>query len=1481
MLIDFAADPCQAGSRLSAFVVPRPVVWVSTRSRDGVGNVAQFSSFQMITEAPPTLMISAPMQENGALADTVRNIVETGEFVVNLVPYSLLDKIRETLPSDAQDAAEAGLHGLATQASQRVAPARVAGVPISFECRLASVQPYPGSAASCHLIFGEVSIAHIDDGVLDEYGQVDPRCLDAALHLGQDWYGRIDWQHDMRTQPAQAAGGSADVAIDDHALHEMFLRAYEHHCAGRLQQAASLYRTLLVLQPLHADAMSFLGLTEHQLGKHERAFQLVRQAIGIQPSNPMFYRNLGTVHKNTGNTDAAMAAYQKALTIEPRFPEALFDLGDCFRAQNRLAEAESVFRQAAVVKPDFAEAYVNLGVVQKDQSKFIESEASIRKALEIDPYSVNAHNNLGVLLQEQGKLVEAEASCRRAMQIAPNFALAHHNLGVTLREMARFAEAEECCRHVLAMEPEHAGAQFHLSFLKLLKGDFIPGWQKYEYRWLLPGHEPKPDLVEPQWRGVEDISGKTVLLYSEQGFGDTLQFSRYAKLVAARGATVIMIVPEPLKSLMARCEGVSFALTGAEYSQPGFDFQSPLLSLPLAFKTELATIPADIPYLSCDPELVRLWQARLGPKKALRVGLVWAGSARKHLPVAHAVDRMRSIHFDQMAPLLEIEGIEFLSLQLGEETSTQIDGNTKIRNFTGLIRDFHDTAALIENLDLVITVDTSVVHLAGALGKPVWMLNRFNTCWRWMLDRKDSPWYPSMRIFRQPKFGDWRSVMEEVEIALRELMASSALPDSYQQSLLPVNSAAQEESSASIVSRSAVSRSAMQIASDLQMAVGHHQAGHLQEAEVLYKSILAEQPRHADALHFLGMLAHQTGDNEVAVKLIIQAIDAAPGNPLFHYNLGTVYRHMDDLPSSIESYRRAIALKDNFADAHYKLGISFQHARQLANAEASYRRALALAPNLAGAHNNLGSVLRDAGRIGEAEASYRQALRIKPDFADAYLNLGNVYKDVRKYADAEINYRLALQINPNYAQAHSNLGVILVELGRFAEAEQCYRRALELQPDSVEIHTNLGFAMVEQHRFAEAETRFRHALQLSPDFPDAHNNLGIALREEGKLAESEASFRRALECNPRFAVAYNNLGNLLRDAHRLQEAGAAYRRALEINPMYYDAHVNYAMALLQAGDFLRGWKEYEYRWDGKNNESKRVFPQPMWQGEALQRKTILLHAEQGLGDTLQFVRYAKSLAERGATVYLLVPASLKALLASCGGVSAVYAHGELPPPFDFHCPIMSLPLAFKTELSSIPVAVPYLASTPSKLARWHERLGDRTALRVGLTWAGSARKDQPAAHFLDRQRSIHFDRLLPLLEVPGIQYFSLQLGDEARAQMNNNQNVLDYTGQLHDFEDTAALMENLDLIISVDTSVVHLAGALGKPVWLLNRYNSCWRWLVEREDSPWYPTLRIFGQPALGDWGSVIDQVKMALQQLVRDANSERAEVSITSSQAG
>jgi Tfp pilus assembly protein PilF len=437
--------------------------------------------------------------------------------------------------------------------------------------------------------------------------------------------------------------------------------------------------------------------------------------------------------------------------------------------------------------------------------------------------------------------------------------------------------------------------------------------------------------------------------------------------------------------------------------------------------------------------------------------------------------------------------------------------------------------------------------------------------------------------------------------------------------------------------------------------------------------------------------------------------------------------------------------------------------------------------------------------------------------------------------------------------------------GALDEAEQHHREALLLDPAFAEAHNGLGLVHYHFGRVAEAENCFRGCLRLWPDHPGAHLNLAVALQSRGRLDEAEVCYRDALRLGQDAAQVHSNLSVLLRELGRPAEAEASCREALRLRPELADAQVNLAVSLLLAGRWAEAWPLYEARWRCSSLALvRREFAQPQWTGEQpIAGANVLLHAEQGFGDTLQFCRYARLVAALGARVVLEVPRALARLLVQLEGVAQVVAEGDALPEFDLHCPLMSLPLAFATTPEIVPGPVPYLTADPAQVAVWRDALAELPGRRIGLVWAGSSRNFQPHAVALDRRRSMRLADMAPLAGVRGCSFVSLQLGPPA-AQLNEPPAglvVLDVAQWLGDFADTAALVANLDLVIAVDTSVAHLAGALGKPVWLLNRFDSCWRWLLGRDDSPWYPGLRQFRQEGQGDWEGVMQLVVGALEE--------------------
>jgi tetratricopeptide (TPR) repeat protein len=633
--------------------------------------------------------------------------------------------------------------------------------------------------------------------------------------------------------------------------------------------------------------------------------------------------------------------------------------------------------------------------------------------------------------------------------------------------------------------------------------------------------------------------------------------------------------------------------------------------------------------------------------------------------------------------------------------------------------------------------------------------------------------------------------------------------------------------------------------------------GRHEEALASYESAIQFKPDYAEAWSNRGNTLGHLQRHEDAVGSYDLAVTIKPDYAEAWSYRGSALQELKCLEAALASFERAIAINPGRAEIHNSCGAVLAELKRHAEALASYERVVEISPGYGNAHYNRGNTLLELKRYEEALGSYDRALEIMPDYADAWCNRGNALKQLDRFEEAVASYDRATAIDSEYADPWSNRGSALQSLRRFDEALDSFDRAIRINSAYADAYYNRGNLLGELKRFEEAVESFDRVIEIDPDHPEAYNNRGVALNELHRPEEAVANYEQALIVRPDYVDAHYNRGNALKTLRRFDEALVSYDRAIEIKPDYAGAHWNLALFRLLLGDFIHGWAGYEWRWKTEQMEQdRRDFLQPLWLGEeSLAGATILLHAEQGMGDTLQFCRYVKLVAGLGAKVVLEVQAPLLALLGHMEGASVVLANGSTLPRFDWHCPLLSLPLALKSELKSIPTDIPYLRSDAGRVAKWRERLGKKTKPRVGLVWSGNPQ------HRNDHNRSVALAQLLPLFALDA-EYVSLQKNvAETDADLLGAYKELRHFGaELNDFADTAALVELMDVVISVDTSVAHLAGAMGKAVWILLPYSPDWRWLLDREDSPWYPTARLFRQEASGSWGDVIERVAKALR---------------------
>ncbi len=787
------------------------------------------------------------------------------------------------------------------------------------------------------------------------------------------------------------------------------------------------------------------------------------------------------------------------------------------------------------------------------------------------------------------------------------------------------------------------------------------------------------------------------------------------------------------------------------------------MSLPRIVGTTLETIPANVPYLYPPAEC----KFALSSDAKLKVGIVWTGSPKRRK------DNQRSCRLSDFIRFLDVPGIAFYSLQknLSESDRTLLNQHL-VPDLTPHLNDFADTASAISQLDLVISVDTAVAHLAGALGKPVWVLLSFAPDWRWLLDREDNPWYPTARLFRQSQPESWQELFEEVQAAL-SLFAIA-------------NTASYSEDSAhdrlDFVSLAMTANNTPDLDSVALKMTGATVVKESKQIFAMASEGLAE-----------GSAAKQSQGIETSIAIGTAGEDLAVLEDLLRQ--AEQLMETGDKEEALALYEQIISLEPNCVQARINFGFLKQENGELEAAIPHYREALAIAPNIPQTAYNLAKIFEEQGQVEEAIAHYEQALVAQPDFVPALINLA----------------------------------VARQEKGELVRAIELYRRALEIHPHSWE----------------------------------AYNNLATVLQEQGNLEDALEYYHKALELLPDFVEAINNLGRTFLEKGAVEDAISCYRRAIHLSPNHASAHLNLSLALLLVGDLENGLAEYEWRWQIKefhtghscfltgpdNTVSAREY-RPLWDGSDLVGKTILLHAEQGLGDSLQFIRYAAIVKNKGGRVIVGCYPQLHRLFATVDGIDLLIVKGEPLPEFDVQAPMLSLPYIIGTKLETIPANTAYLS--PPAGAEF-TLLPDRT-LKVGIVWAGNPK------HRKNKQRSCSLSQFLPLLEVSGVSFYSLQKEvSEADRALLNQTSIVDLSPYFGDFADTAAAIAKLDLVISVDTAVAHLAGALGKPVWILLAFSPDWRWLLEREDSPWYPTARLFRQHQRGDWEDVFARVAEAL----------------------
>lgn len=1229
------------------------------------------------------------------------------------------------------------------------------------------------------------------------------------------------------------------------------------------------------------------GAAQLKAGRSDLAAAAYDEALALVPDNPEALLNRGVALRRMGRRDDALASYLRAIAVAPDRPGTWINVGNVLADANRLSEARAALGAALARQPMSAEAWQGLANLLARQGHEAAAEPCLRRAIRLNPREPFPIIRLAGLLSQRGMLDEALALFEEARRAGPLSATANSGYAQTLISQGKLVDAERHLRRALELDADALDAHLGLARLLLLKGELGTGWVEYEWRRRKP-ESKLPRLPGREWDG-SPIAGKTLLVYSEQGFGDVLQFCRYVPILAGQGARIIFAVPPQLKRLLSGLEGTAQLITTLR-PMPRYDFHVPLLSIPRLTGIDIDRVPAKVPYLKAPISTTPL-PAPLGTR--LKVGIVWAGSPQ------HSNDRNRSLTLEEMLPLAGVPGVVLYSLQAGPRVGdmAKVAHPALVRDLSRHLSDFADTASVVANLDLVICADTAVAHLAGALGKPVWVMMPFAPDWRWLIGREDTPWYPTMRLMRQSEPGRWDDV---VAMAVREVAKVAAQrPELGGQGEIQIQSVFADAGGAPRFKMTAP-RSYL-ADPGIKFLVGRERSGTGYEygTRCFIDAHLEPGDLFLDIGAHWGIMAlHAATRWPGQVKVL--AFEAAPRNQV------SLRRWIDAnaLGSQIEIIPAAVADAPGRGELRPEstMGHSLVRAAEGRVPVVTIDDELARRPELAGrrvvikidveggepevvagmpgllASGRVVAVIWERGpAYGESDGLNRAAA-VRRRFAELGFTAwrfasedaggalepfaedgrtGNVYELApgtapRQRYEAQ---RLPASSQPpdalldtaTQAAARVGAGSKLQSEGKIDQALAAYAEAATIDQRLPELYNNLGVALRSRGRMAAAEAAYRRALAMAPGAAGNMSNLGNLLRERGQLAEAETLHRMALSLKPDDTRLLYNAGLVPRDDHRAAEAQRMFERVLAVEPDNAECKWDHALILLQQGDYARGLPAYEARW-GLERSKPRKFAMPRWQGEPLDGRSLFLHDEQGFGDVLMFARFIPQARRRGAgRVVLECQPELMRLMRLAPGVDQVVRRGSRAPACDVWAPLLSLPGLLGVTLDDLPGQVPYLPAPEPEMP-----MPEDHRLKLGLVWAG---KTTP------RDRSVPFDDLLPLFGDPRYALRSFQLGPRAAdlKRLGADSFVQDLAPRLADFAETAALMKQLDLLVTVDSASAHLGGALGLPTFLLLLYTSDWRWRDEGDRSPWYPTMRLFRQRRPNRWDEPLADLAAAL----------------------
>ena len=1254
-----------------------------------------------------------------------------------------------------------------------------------------------------------------------------------------------------------------------------------------------------------------------------------------------------------GQNDKALACFEKAIQYDHQNANVFCNIGRIYYEKGQWETAVSYFQQSINISPDLPETYSNMGLAFHRLFRMDEAINAYQKALSLKPDYAIACHNMGFTLEKIGRLKESIRWYERALEINPDYTHAHCNLGITL----------------------------------LLEGNYERGFPEYEWR-LKRTDLDNREFQSIQWDG-RPFPQKQLLIYPEQGYGDVIQFIRYLPEIKKRGGTVVLETHDKLIRLVETIPYFDHIVVHGD-KHPPVDYHASIASLPYIFKTTLKTIPNNNPYLFPPkfekPILVKTIQMM----DAFRVGIAWAGS-----PV-HKDDRNRSCELELFFPLTQIKGVVLFSLQKGHAAPALKNAEKMpVVDLSDLIQDFADLATAVKYLDLVITVDTATAHLSAAMGKPTWIMLPFAPDWRWMLNKTDTPWYPTVKLFRQSSPGDYSSVIETMRKSLLDILEDPKSIDFIAHSnRTAIQLYNQEKDNDAIhIYKRLIELSPNSDFLYSNLGLVYRKQHQLENAHDCFKTVLKLNPESSLAYRLLSIIHQLKGNLDKAYQYCTIAIEKNPNDADATDELGVIEEKRGHIDLAIQHYEKAIALnpkrpepyrnlahaqllkglfKQGFKNYEWRMKCSDYKSRifdelPLWKGQRFEGKTLFLcteqgfgdiiqfiryAPMIKskGGTVALGtfpkiirllSTVKGLDRVFHQEPisnfDYQIPLMSLPYIFNtdidtiptnipyiyppekvgewisvikdhpAKLKIGIAWAGSTKHPDdrsrsisletfrpllsltqtGQIAF-FSLQIGERCLAKDSPFSQQIIDLNLYVDDFADTAAAIDLldlviSVDTSTIHLTgaMGKPVWVMIPFAP-DWRWMQNRNDSPWYPTLKlfrqpkpgdwnsvvhqviETLSIECAKNGdlyfskqQLDQAESWYQLSIQINPLYAPVYTNMGVICEKKNKIDMAIDWYHESLYINPDSAPTHKNLGHALLLKGNFIDGFKEYQWRLkcDAFLNNPKHNIP--FWNGESLENKKILLYSEQGFGDIIQFIRYAKDLKKIGATTVAGTFPNLTRLLETANGVDKAVSNAS-ETEFDYQVHLLSLPYVLKTTENSIPSEIPYFQISQEDIDSYYQQQiqPQENELNIGLIWTGDPK------HPNDKNRSISLQTLSPLFQLTHINFYCFQ---KNLINDNSPKSIIDLSKHINDFYDTAVAMMFMDAFISVDTAPAHLAGALGKKIWLLLPYVPDWRWMTNRTDSPWYPTMKLMRQSQPGNWAQVIEQIIKEIADLYCD----------------